>query len=110
MSALNFQPILTFFFPCFIRTKKKGSTRSWQGWVIEVKKVLADKIKEIFSIIDLLNILILFINLAVWKPVKESGKLIIDHLAKINIFFSMIHINKKEMLSKVLAKLGCGQN
>ena len=55
MSALTLQPILTFFFPCFIWTKKKGSTRSWQGWVIEVKKVLADKIKEIFSIIDFIK-------------------------------------------------------
>ena len=55
MSALTLQPILTFFFRCFIWTKKKGSTRSWQGWVIEVKKVLADKIKEIFSIIDFIK-------------------------------------------------------
>ena len=32
-------------------------------------------------------------------PIEEPGKLLIDPLAKINIFFSMIHRNENEMLS-----------
>ena len=49
-----------------------------------------------------------YIYLAVQRLIEELGKLLIDPLAKINIFFSMIHRNKKERLDKVLIKLGCG--
>ena len=38
-------------------------------------------------------------------PIEEPGKLHIDPLAKISIFFSMIHRNKNEMLSEVLTRL-----
>ena len=38
-------------------------------------------------------------------PIEEPGKLLIDPLAKINIFFSMIHRNKNEMLNEVLTRL-----
>ena len=54
---------------------------------MEAKKVLADKIKEIISIIYIITIFILFIYLPVQRLIKESGKLSIDPLPKINIFF-----------------------
>ena len=42
--------------------------------------------------------------------IEELGKFLINPLAKINIFFSMVHRNKKDRLGEVLTRLGCGQN
>ena len=54
--------------------------QSWLGWVVE-------KFKEIFLIVYLINIFILFIYLPIQRLIEESGKLFIDPLTKINIFF-----------------------
>ncbi|KAL4626258.1 hypothetical protein ACB092_05G083200 [Castanea dentata] len=69
------------------RIKKKGSTRSCLCWVVDTKKARANKIKHIFSIIYIIYRFIIFINLAVQRLIEELGKLLIDPLAKINIFF-----------------------
>ena len=66
-----------------------------------------DKIKEILFIIYFINIFILFIYLTVWRLTQESDKLSISPLTKINIFFSIIHRNKKESLGEVLTRLDC---
>ncbi|KAL4626183.1 hypothetical protein ACB092_05G077500 [Castanea dentata] len=86
----------------FYSVEKIGSTRSLLGWVIEVKKVLAEKIEEIFSCIFFFS----FIHLVIQRLVEDPGNLCIDPLTKINIF-SMIHRNKKESLREVLTRLGC---
>ena len=46
-----------------------------------------EKFKEIFLIVYLINIFILFIYLPIQRLIEESGKLFIDPLTKINIFF-----------------------
>ena len=53
---------------------------SWLGWDIEVKKALVDKIKEIISIIY-------FIYKFSHSNIDRGTELLIDPLAKINIFF-----------------------
>ena len=46
-----------------------------------------EKFKEIFLIVYLINIFILFIYLPVQRLIEESSKLLIGPLAKINIYF-----------------------
>ena len=72
---------------------------------MEVKQAFANKIIKI-----LFYYLFLFKYLVVQRQIEELGKLFIDPLAKMNIFFSMIDKNKKERLGEVLTRLGCGQN
>ena len=71
---------------------------------MEVKKAFGEKkIKRSF----LLFILLIYLSLQ--RLIEEPGKLLIDHLANINLFFfSMIHWNQKEGLDVVSTRLGCG--
>ena len=57
-----------------------------------------------------INIFILFLYLVVQRLIENLGKLLIDPLAKIYIFFFSIIIRnqKKKRLGKVLVRLGCG--
>ena len=64
--------------------------------------------RDLFHYLFYLYIYFTIIFLSLQKLIEELGKLLIDPLAKINIFFSMLHRNKKEMLSEVLTRLGCG--
>ena len=58
---------INIFFLWFIGTKKKDSARSWVGRVVEVKKVLTNKNKEIFFIIYFIYIF------RCWKANKGVG-------------------------------------
>ena len=69
---------------------------------MEVKEALADKNKEIFSIIYFIYIF------SCWKANRGAGNLLIDPLNKINIFF-YDNRNKKESLCKVLTRLARGR-
>ena len=64
--------------------------------------------RDLFHYLFYLYIYFIIIFLSLQKLIEEPGKLLIDPLAKINIFFSMLHRNKKEMLGEVLTGLRCG--
>ena len=58
---INHLTKIYIFFPIIIRNKKRkrkkrGLARSWLGWVVEVKKAIVGKIKEIFSYFYLINL------------------------------------------------------
>ena len=71
---------INIFLQWFIWIKKTGLAKSWLDWVV-------DKIKEIFSIIYFINIFILFIYFSLQWLTTELGKLCINPLTKIIIFF-----------------------
>ena len=96
------------FFSIILWNKKERLVEVLTRLGYGVKKVFADKIENIFSILYFINIFILFTYVSIQKLIENPGKLLIDPLAKISIFCSMIHRNRKDRLGKVLARLGCG--
>ena len=82
---------INIFLQWFIGIKKTGLAKSWPDWVV-------DKIKDIFSIIYFINIFILFIYFSLQRLITEPGKLSIDPLTKIIIFFLWFIGTKKERL------------